>query len=130
MTENQLANLEHVARSPTWRVHFTNADGIDDVIPPLDAPGVSPNKAKSLLLRVAKIAPVYGWTNARTQADHMPTRTTSSEPPIQPLVAPAPRTVDPRLEQAIRKLDLDGIDLDLLVNPEDLLSSASDVTPI
>lgn len=128
MTENQLAQLEHLARSPAWRAHFRHQDGRDDAIPPIGDPGVSQSKAKSLLLRIAKLAPSYGWTNARVEADGATPHVVSPAPVPTPS-APIERPVDPRLQQAIRKLDLDGIDLDLLVNPEELLSSASDVVP-
>ena len=122
MKLSDLTKLEKLARSRNWRVRISSTTGID-YLPDLGSPGVSQAVASKLAARVKAIEhlgvyadPVVVGPDLAPIGLSQPIQAPVSEPPI------------PSRLQSLAASE--GIDLDLLVNPDALVAAMSDTTII
>ena len=119
MTEEMLSALEREARGKSWRVSFVR-NGIPDQLP--ESGGYPLRIAKAKEKRIRKIAAALGITDIYVVS-------TLATPPVVPVASAAP--VAPRHKSRLRSLaESEGIDLDLLVNPDALESLSPSLTVI
>lgn len=108
-----LAALEARAKRALWRVSFVAPEG-PDTCPTLGQPGLSLERACAVADRLEALAPVYGFKNIAVVDETLKPVFAPHEPYTPPPPAPAPMSRLHRLAAA------EGIDLDLLVNPDAL----------
>lgn len=121
-----LASLEARAKRALWRVSFVGPDG-PDTCPTLGSPGVSLERACAIADRLEALAPVYGFKTIAVVDEALkpvfaPHEPYTPPPPVTP--PPAPMSRLHRLAAA------EGIDLDLLVNPDALEPMLADTITI
>jgi hypothetical protein len=118
MTEEMLSALEREARGKSWRVSFVR-NGIPDQLP--ESGGYPLRIAKAKEKRIRKIADALGISDIYV---------VSTLATAAPAAAP-PAPMAPRHKSRLRSLaESEGIDLDLLVNPDALESLSQEITVI
>lgn len=123
MTEEMLSALEREARGKSWRVSFVR-NGIPDQLP--ESGGYPLRIAKAKEKRIRAIAAALGITDIFVVS----TLVGSPKAPVA-LVALGPEAPAPRHKSRLRSLaESEGIDLDLLVNPDALEALSQEITVI
>lgn len=121
MTEEMLSALEREARGKSWRVSFVR-NGIPDRLP--ESGGYPLRIAKAKEKRIRAIAAALKITDISVVS-------TLVESPKAPVTQVAPEAPAPRHKSRLRSLaESEGIDLDLLVNPDALESLSQEITVI
>ena len=120
-----LASLEAKAKRALWRVSFASPEG-PDTCPTLGQPGLSLERACTVADRLEALAPVYGFKNIAVVDEALKPVFAPHEPYTPPPPAPAPAPIS-RLH---RLAAAEGIDLDLLVNPDALEPAFADTITI
>ena len=120
MTEEMLSALEREARGKSWRVSFVR-NGVPDQLP--ESGGYPLRIAKAKEKRIRAIAAALGITDIFVVS----TLVGSPKAPV----ARVPEAPAPRHKSRLRSLaESEGIDLDLLVNPDALESLSQEITVI
>jgi hypothetical protein len=109
-----LSALESRAKRALWRVSFVGPEG-PDTCPTLGQPGLSLERACAVADRLEALAHVYGFKNIAVVDEALKPVFAPHEPYTPPPPPPAP--TQSRLH---RLAAAEGIDLDLLVNPDAL----------
>lgn len=125
MKLTDLEALEKMQRSRSFRVRFFR-DGTEDHLPPADGPGVSLDRACKLADRLHAVSVLGRVTMvAVIGPDMRPVFSASAVPTIPTPYAPEvpPMRVSRR---AFALAESEGIDLDLLVNPDALETVLTD----
>lgn len=114
MNEEMLSDLEREARGKSWRVSFLR-NGIADMMP--ESGGILLRAARAKEKRIRAIAVALGITNIMV---------------VSTLSGPVPGVPPPiRHKSRLRSIaENEGIDLDILVNPEALEGLVSDIVVI
>lgn len=121
MTEEMLSALEREARGKSWRVSFVR-NGVPDQLP--ESGGYPLRIAKAKEKRIRAIAAALRITDIFVVS----TLVESPKPPKALAAADAPA---PKHKSRLRSLaESEGIDLDLLVNPDALEALSQEVTVI
>lgn len=121
MTEEMLSALEREVRGKSWRVSFVR-NGIPDQLP--ESGGYPLRIAKAKEKRIRAIAAALKITDIFVVS-------TLVESPKAPVTQVAPEAPAPRHKSRLRSLaESEGIDLDLLVNPDALESLSQEITVI
>lgn len=123
-----LTALESRAKRALWRVSFVGPEG-PDTCPTLGQPGLSLERACTVADRLEALAPVYGFKAIAVVDEALRPVFAPHEPytPPAPHMPHVPHTPTPPKTSRLQKLAAsEGIDLDLLVNPEALEESMSD----
>lgn len=114
-----LSALEREARGKSWRVSFLR-NGVPDALP--ESGGYPLRIARAKEKRIKAIAAALGITDIVV---------VSTLVPKPPLALVAPEAPAPRHKSRLRSLaESEGIDLDLLVNPDALESLSQEITVI
>ena len=117
-----LSALESRAKRALWRVSFVGPEG-PDTCPTLGQPGLSLECACALADRLEALAHVYGFKNIAVVDEALKPVFAPHEPYTPPPPPPAPTPAQSRLH---RLAAAEGIDLDLLVNPDALEPAFAD----
>lgn len=121
MTEEMLSALEREARGKSWRVSFVR-NGIPDQLP--ESGGYPLRIAKAKEKRIRAIAAALKITDIFVVS----TLVESPKALVGPVALDAPA---PRHKSRLRSLaESEGIDLDLLVNPDALEALSQEITVI
>lgn len=124
MKLTDLEALEKLQRSRSFRVRFFR-DGTEDHLPQADGPGVSLDRACKLADRLHAVS-VLGHVTmvAVIGPDMRPVFAASAVPAIPPMIPEVPPMRVSR--RAFALAESEGIDLDLLVNPDALETVLTD----
>lgn len=124
MKLTDLEALEKLQRSRSFRVRFFR-DGTEDHLPQADGPGVSLDRACKLADRLHAVS-VLGHVTmvAVIGPDMRPVFAASAVPAMRPMTPEAPPMRVSR--RAFALAESEGIDLDLLVNPDALETVLTD----
>lgn len=117
-----LSALEARAKRALWRVSFVGPEG-PDTCPTLGQPGLSLERACAVADRLEALAHVYGFKNIAVVDEALKPVFAPHEPYTPPPPPPAPTPAQSRLH---RLAAAEGIDLDLLVNPDALEPAFAD----
>ena len=117
-----LSALEARAKRALWRVSFVGPEG-PDTCPTLGQPGLSLERACAVADRLEALANVYGFKNIAVVDEALKPVFAPHEPYTPPPPPPAPTPAQSRLH---RLAAAEGIDLDLLVNPDALEPAFAD----
>lgn len=121
MKLSDLTKLEKLARSRHWRVRVSSTTGID-YLPGLDSPGVSQAVASKLVARIKAIE------HLGVCAD--PVIVGPDLIPLGVAPTPAPLPSAPKPSRLSSLAAAEGIDMELLVNPDALDSAFGDISVI
>jgi len=119
MKLSDLEGLEKLQRSRSFRVRFFR-DGIEDHLPQADMPGASLDRACKLADRLQAVSSVGHVTMVAVIGPDM--RPVFTAGPVPPMSTPSAPEVPPMRvsRRAFALAESEGIDLDILVNPDAL----------
>jgi hypothetical protein len=121
MTEEMLSALEREARGKSWRVSFLR-NGVPDTLP--ESGGYPLRIAKAKEKRIKAIAAALGISDIVVVSTLVAQSAKAQEQPV-PVVPPV------KHKSRLRSLaESEGIDLDLLVNPDALEALSQEITVI
>ena len=124
MTEEMLSALEREARGKSWRVSFLR-NGVPDTLP--ESGGYPLRIAKAKEKRIKAIAAALGISDIYVVS----TLVAQSAKGAMAQEQPVPVPLVSRHKSRLRSLaESEGIDLDLLVNPDALESLSQEITVI
>jgi len=129
MKLSDLEALEKLQRSRSFRVRFFR-NGIEDHLPPIDAAGVSLDRACKLADRLQAVSSVGRVTMVAVIGPDM--RPVFAASPVPTITTPyAPEVPPMRVSRrAFALAESEGIDLDILVNPDALETVLSETVLI